>query len=73
MARSMKASPWRCPILLVGSRLNFDELYAADGLMPDKRVAAAELLERVRVLIQRKRGPRKLVLAPAVAGAGVSA
>lgn len=70
LAVQMKAADSGTPILLL-ARLKPELL---SGLAPaaeavlDGRTSAAELLERVRVLIQRKRGPRKLVLAPVVGG-----
>jgi len=69
MTRSMKAAH-STPIVMAGPMLNADELCAADGVLSEKRLPVCDLLGQVHLLIQRKRGPRKVaaVLAPAVAG-----
>ena len=56
-------------ILLVGSLLDAEDLGAAN-VCYQPRVPMAQLLERIRLMITRKRGPRKMlpVLVPAVAG-----
>jgi two-component system response regulator CpxR len=71
LCRSIKVDPLlSTPILLVGPKLNADELYNADGVVVDERVSTVELMERVRLMAARKRGPRKAVGLPALALAG---
>jgi CheY-like chemotaxis protein len=53
------------PALIVsGTVASFDRALAADAFLPKGAGTAAELLERIRVLVARKRGPKKHVPAP---------
>ena len=71
LAEGMKRDQPSVPILLV---TKLESAYMRTALAPaavtvELRTNAVELMERVRVVIQRKRGPRnKLDLAPALAG-----
>jgi two-component system response regulator CpxR len=48
------------PALLVSDTVSaFERAMAADGFLPKDGCSAAELLDRVRVLLVRRRGPRK--------------
>ena len=53
------------PALLVSGMVsNFDRAAAADAFLPKGACTAAEMLDRIRLLVARKRGPKKHVLAP---------
>jgi CheY-like chemotaxis protein len=48
------------PMILLGDPQRMGgEIYAADALLPKKSCSAQELLERIKVMSARKRGPRK--------------
>jgi len=50
------------PAMIVSGTVNaFDRALAADAFLPKGAGTAAELLERIRVLVARKRGPKKAV------------
>jgi len=46
-------------ILLGDPQKMGDQLHGADALLPKKTCSAQELLERIKVMSARKRGPRK--------------
>jgi len=53
------------PAMIVSGTVNaFDRASAADVFLPKGGCSPAEILERVRVLVARKRGPKKAVPAP---------
>jgi CheY-like chemotaxis protein len=55
------------PMILLGDPQKMGcEMHAADALLAKKNCSAQELLERIKVMSARKRGPRKgaLRLAP---------
>lgn len=57
------------PALLVSAMVsNFDRAAAADAFLPKGASSPAEMLDRIRVLVTRKRGPKKQS-APLVAAA----
>jgi len=48
------------PMILLGDPQKMgDQLHGADALLPKKTCSAQELLERIKVMSARKRGPRK--------------
>ena len=49
---------------------NFDRAAAADAFLPKGACTPAEVLDRIRILVARKRGPKKQVQSVAVSGAG---
>lgn len=51
-------------ILLSGTVKAFDRASHADAFLPKGACSPVELLERVRVMIARKRGPKKAVTRP---------
>ena len=52
------------PALLVSNMVsNYDRAGAADAFLPKGASTPAELLDRIRVLVARKRGPKKQVAA----------
>lgn len=51
------------PTLLVsGTVTNFDRASSADAFLPKGACTPAEILDRVRILVARKRGPKKHVV-----------
>ena len=76
IAAIKEISPQTPAILLSGKARIYDHDTRADVFLPKGMYAPAELLERIRVLLIRKRGPKRvLVPAPPVAvgaGAGVA-
>jgi two-component system, OmpR family, response regulator CpxR len=56
------------PTLLVsGTVTNFERAAAADAFLPKGACTPAEVLDRIRILVARKRGPKKLVQSAQVA------
>jgi two-component system, OmpR family, response regulator CpxR len=48
------------PMILLGDPQKMgSEMHAADALLPKRNCSAQELLERIKVMSARKRGPRK--------------
>jgi two-component system, OmpR family, response regulator CpxR len=56
---------WVPAVLVSGSIKQFDPTTRADAFLPKGACSPQELLERVRVLLVRKRGPKKTVPQPA--------
>jgi CheY-like chemotaxis protein len=53
------------PAMIVSGTVNaFDRALHADVFLPKGACSAAEMIERIRVLVARKRGPKKAVHAP---------
>lgn len=49
------------PVLIVSGTVNdFDRASAADAFMPKAAASPMELLDRIRVMVARKRGPKKM-------------
>ena len=72
LAEGMKRDQPSVPIMLV-TKLQADHARAALAPAADTvelRTNAVELMERVRVVIARKRGPKKVIFEPIVAMAG---
>jgi len=59
------ASPQTPAILLSGKARIYDHNTRADVFLPKGMYAPAELLERIRVLLVRKRGPKRMPQPPA--------
>lgn len=60
LARRAKQVHPMLPVLIVsGTVTAFERATAADAFLPKGGCAPAELLERIRVLVARKRGPKK--------------
>lgn len=65
MVRRMKDIAPEVPMILVsGSVKTFDRANRADAFLPKGAANPAEMLERIRVMIARKRGPKKTVRPP---------
>jgi two-component system response regulator CpxR len=63
------------PAMIVSGTVNsFDRACSADVFLPKGACSAAEMIERIRVLVARKRGPKKaFVLQPATSAPMLSA
>jgi two-component system, OmpR family, response regulator CpxR len=62
------------PAMIVSGTVNaFDRALHADVFLPKGACSAAEMIERIRVLVARKRGPKKAIPATIPAGSFVQA
>lgn len=62
MVRRMKEIAPEVPMILIsGSIKTFDRANRADAFLPKGASTPVEMLERIRVMIARKRGPRKIL------------
>ncbi len=69
LVRRAKQMHTTLPTLIVsGTVTNFDRALAADAFLPKGAASASELLERIRILVARKRGPKKHVAPQPPAG-----
>jgi two-component system, OmpR family, response regulator CpxR len=60
LVRRMKELAPEIPAILIsGSVKAFDRANRADAFLPKGANSAVELLERIRVMVARKRGPKK--------------
>lgn len=57
IARRIKSISPYTPVMLIGE-LRSDFIHSADAIL-DKKISTRELLERVKIMSARKRGPRK--------------
>lgn len=68
LVRRAKSIHPALPALIVsGTVSNFDRTLAADAFLPKGACSPVELLERIRILVARKRGPKKQVSTPTAA------
>ena len=66
MIRRMKQYSPEVPMMLIsGTVKQFERANRADAFLPKGACSPVEMLERIRVMIARKRGPRKAVTRPA--------
>ena len=63
--RSKMLQPSLPALLVSGMVSNYDRAGAADAFLPKGASTPAELLDRIRVLVARKRGPKKQGMQPA--------
>ncbi len=64
LVRRSKALHPALPAMLVSNMVtNFDRAGAADAFLPKGACTPAELLDRIRLLVARKRGPKKQAMA----------
>ncbi len=63
--RAKQLHPGLPAMLVSGVVSNFDRAGAADAFLPKSACTSAEMLDRIRLLVARKRGPKKQVSAPA--------
>lgn len=59
--RAKHLRPTLPAMIVSGTVTNFDRGCVADAFLPKGACSASELIERVRVLVARKRGPRKQI------------
>jgi two-component system response regulator CpxR len=65
--RAKQLHPGLPAMIVSGTVSSFDRAVCADVFLPKGASSAAEMIERIRVLVARKRGPKKAVVAqPAV-------
>jgi len=62
--RAKQLHPSLPAMIVSGTVTGYDRAGRADVFLPKGACSAAEMLERIRVLVARKRGPKKAVLAP---------
>ena len=62
--RAKQIHPFLPALLVSGTVSSFDRAAAADAFLPKGASTPAELLDRIRILVARKRGPKKHVMAP---------
>lgn len=62
--RAKQLHPALPTMLVSGMVSNLERAAAADAFLPKGACTAAEVLDRVRLLVARKRGPKKQVPAP---------
>jgi two-component system response regulator CpxR len=61
--RAKQVHPGLPTLLVSGTVTNFDRAASADAFLPKGACTPAEVLDRVRILVARKRGPKKQVRA----------
>jgi two-component system, OmpR family, response regulator CpxR len=70
MVRRMKDIAPEIPMVIVSGTVKaFERANCADAFLPKGACSPVEVLERIRVMIARKRGPKKAVVRPNVAAA----
>ena len=62
--RAKQLHPSLPAMIVSGTVAAFDRANGADAFLPKGAASAAEMLERIRVLVARKRGPKKAVHPP---------
>ncbi len=67
--RAKQMHPTLPALIVSGTVTSFDRALAADAFLPKGASSPVELLERIRVLVARKRGPKKHTPMPAAAEA----
>ena len=71
VVRNIKQRSPQTPVILFSGKVKiYDQDTQADVFLPKGMYAPAELLERIRLLLVRKRGPKRVTLAAAKAAAG---
>jgi len=63
--RAKQMHPGLPTLLISGTVSNFDRAAAADAFLPKGACTPAEMLDRIRILVARKRGPKKQIPVPA--------
>ena len=63
--RAKHLRPTLPAMIVSGTVTNFDRGCAADAFLPKGASSPSELIERVRILVARRRGPRKQLPTPA--------
>ena len=74
MVRRMKSLSPEVPMMLVSGTVKaFERANAADAFLPKGACSPVEMLERIRVMIARKRGPKKAATRPTFAASSTEA
>lgn len=74
LARRAKQMHPLLPTLLVsGTVSTFERAAAADAFLPKGGCTAAEMLDRIRIMVARKRGPKKQVQGVGLSGEALAA
>ena len=60
--RAKQLHPALPTLLISGTVTSFERAAAADAFLPKGACTPAEMLERIRILVTRKRGPKKQVV-----------
>ena len=60
--RAKQLHPCLPAMIVSGTVTSYDRAGRADVFLPKGACSPAEMLERIRVLVARKRGPRKMIL-----------
>lgn len=63
--RAKQVHPSMPTLLVSGTVSNFDRAAAADAFLPKGACTPAEMLDRIRIMVTRKRGPKKQAAVPA--------
>lgn len=69
--RAKQCQPALPTLLVSGTVTNYERGAAADAFLPKSACTSAEILDRIRVLVARKRGPKKQM--PVMAAPGMPA
>jgi two-component system response regulator CpxR len=64
--RAKQIHPGLPSLLVSGTVTSFERAAAADAFLPKGGCAPAEMLDRIRILVARKRGPKKQVQSVAI-------
>jgi two-component system response regulator CpxR len=62
--RAKEIHPTLPAMIVSGTVTTYDRAGRADCFLPKGAASPAELLERIRILVARKRGPRKAIASP---------
>ena len=62
--RAKELHPLLPTLLTSGTVTSFDRAASADAFLPKGACTPSEMLDRIRILVARKRGPRKQVATP---------
>lgn len=62
--RAKQIQPGLPTLLISGTVSSFDRAAAADAFLPKGACTPVEMLDRIRILVARKRGPKKQILTP---------
>ncbi len=68
--RAKQVHPGLPTLLVSGTVTSFERAAAADAFLPKGACTPAEVLDRIRILVARKRGPKKQVQSVGVEGVG---
>lgn len=70
--RAKQLHPTMPTLIISGMVTNFDRAASADAFLPKGACNAAEVLDRIRLLVARKRGPKKQSAVPRMLSAATA-